>query len=79
VAKFGPAYRRTEVQFAFAAQLFVLLNGSLRLYEQVGGTVPLDLDRAARLLLVVFMIGGAGVGLFRFTWSVPRSGRPATA
>jgi hypothetical protein len=66
---FGAAFRRTEVLFAFVAQLLVLVNGSLRLYEEVTGTVPLDLDRAARLFLVLFMIGGVAVGLFRFTWS----------
>ena len=66
---FGPAYRRSEMHFAMVAQIFPVLNGGMRLYEQAVGSVPLNLDRASRLGLVVFMLVGVAVCLFRFTWS----------
>jgi hypothetical protein len=65
---FGPAFRRTEVRFAFVSQLLPLLNGVARLYEEATGTAGPGVDRAARLALIVFMIAGVAVGLFRFTW-----------
>lgn len=66
---FGPAYRRSEMHFAMVAQIFPVLNGGMRLYEQAVGSVQMNLDRASRLGLVVFMLVGVAVCLFRFTWS----------
>jgi CubicO group peptidase (beta-lactamase class C family) len=65
---FGSAFRRTEVRYAFVAQLVPLMNGCARLYEQWTGTPAPALDRASRLGLVIVMIGMT-IPLFRFIWS----------
>ena len=68
---FGPAFRRTEVRFAFVAQLMPLMNGGMRLYEAITGIVPPGVDRLSRLGLVVFMVAGVVIGFCRYTWSTP--------
>ena len=64
---FGPAYRRGEVRFALVAQLLPLVNGGARLYEEIAGVTVPDVDRVARLGLVVFMMAGVWFGFFRFS------------
>jgi hypothetical protein len=56
---FGPAYRRTEVRLALAAQLLPLVNGVARLYEQVGNGTPALVDRIAHLGLVSGVVAQA--------------------
>jgi CubicO group peptidase (beta-lactamase class C family) len=79
---FGSAFRRTEVRYAFVAQLVPLMNGCARLYEELTGMPAPALDRASRLGLVIFMIGMT-IPLFRFIWSsshpVGRRGAPSAA
>jgi CubicO group peptidase (beta-lactamase class C family) len=72
---FGPPFRRTEVQCAFLAQLVPLMNGFSKLYEEISGAPSPALDRASRLGLVVVMIAGVTITLFRFTWSHRAGGR----
>jgi hypothetical protein len=52
----GPEYRRGEVRFAFAAQLFPIVNGAARLYEETATTVPYDVARISQLAVVLFVV-----------------------
>jgi hypothetical protein len=52
----GPEYRRSEVRFAFAAQLFPIVNGVARLYEETAVTVPVDVTRVSQLAVVMVVV-----------------------
>jgi hypothetical protein len=52
---FGAPYRRIEVRVAFASQLLPLMNGTARLLEQTGYTMPDMADRLLHLGLVAFV------------------------
>jgi hypothetical protein len=76
---FGPGFRRTEVRYAFLAQLVPLLNTAARLPEAIVGTPSSAMDRTAQLGLVLFMMGMVLVGFGRFSWpSRPEDRRSTT-
>jgi hypothetical protein len=52
----GPAYRRTEVRTTFALQLLPLGNGLARLYEEVTGTLLVDVNRVLHLAIVLIVL-----------------------
>ena len=53
---FGPGYRRTEARVAFVAQLIPLLNGTARLYEEVSGGIPDEVNRMLHLAVVTIVV-----------------------
>ena len=68
---FGPVFRLTEARLAFVAQLAPLMNGFMQLQREIVGTVSPGIDRASRLTMIIIMIAGVAVGLFRFVWFSP--------
>jgi len=53
---FGPGFRRSEARVALIAQLTPLMNGAARLYEELVGTVPADVNRALHLAIVMVIV-----------------------